>query len=136
MKTAVTFILAVITAASSFLARGSGIVDTTASPHAVVQPVGLDEVKWTDGFWADRFEMCRTQMVPGMARLMQGTNYSQFYYNFEILAGLVQGKAHGASFNDGDFYKFLEGASATLAVTNDAALQKKLDGIIAVIAKA
>ena len=25
------------------------------SPHAVVQPVRLDEVRWTDGFWADRF---------------------------------------------------------------------------------
>ena len=136
MKTAATIILTVIATASSFLARGSGIVDTTASPHAVVQPIGLDEVKWTEGFWADRFEMCRTQMVPGMARLMQGTNYSQFYYNFEILAGIVGGKPHGASFNDGDFYKFLEGASATLAVTNDAALQKKLDEIIAVIAKA
>ena len=62
---------------------------------------------------------------------MEGTNYSQFYYNFEILAGLAEGKPHGATFNDGDFYKFLEGASATLAVTNDAACSAKLDEIIA-----
>ena len=33
--------------------------------------------------------------------------------------GEVQGKGHGSTFNDGDFYKWLEGASATLAVTND-----------------
>jgi len=112
-----------------------GVVDTTASPFAKVQTVGLGEVRWTRGFWADRFELCRTQMVPSMARLMQGTNYSQFYYNFEILAGRAEGKPHGASFNDGDFYKFLEGAAATLAVTNDEALKKSLDEIIGVIAQ-
>jgi DUF1680 family protein len=129
------FIFATVCLPASLLAE-RGVVDTTASPFAKVQTVGLDEVHWTDGFWADRFELCRTQMVPSMARLMQGTNYSQFYFNFEILAGLAEGKSRGASFNDGDFYKFLEGASATLAVTNDAALQKSLDDIIAVIAQA
>ena len=129
------FIFATVCLPASLLAE-RGVVDTTASPFAKVQTVGLDEVRWTDGFWADRFELCRTQMVPSMARLMQGTNYSQFYFNFEILAGLAEGKSRGASFNDGDFYKFLEGASATLAVTNDAALQKSLDDIIAVIAQA
>ena len=115
------------------VAAAPGVVDTTGSPFAKVQTVGLDEVRWTRGFWADRFELCRTQMVPGMARLMEGTNYSQFYYNFEILAGHVEGKPHGASFNDGDFYKFLEGATATLAVTNDARLNEKLDEVIGVI---
>ena len=115
--------------------HAAGVVDTTASPFAKVQTVGLEEVRWTDGFWADRFELCRTQMVPSMARLMAGTNYSQFYFNFQILAGLVEGKPHGASFNDGDFYKFLEGATATLAVTNDARINEKLDEVIAVIAQ-
>jgi DUF1680 family protein len=113
-----------------------GAVDTTASPFARVRTVGLDEARWTEGFWADRFELCRTQMIPGMARLMQGTNYTQFYRNFEITAGLAEGKSHGASFNDGDFYKFLEGASATLSVTNDARVNAKLDEVIAVIARA
>jgi hypothetical protein len=129
------FIFTTVCLPASLLAE-RGVVDTTASPFAKVQTVGLDEVRWTDGFWADRFELCRTQMVPSMARLMQSTNYSQFYFNFEILTGLAEGKSRGASFNDGDFYKFLEGASATLAVTNDAALKKSLDDIIAVIAQA
>ena len=76
-------------------------------------------------------------MVPSMARLMTGTNYTQFLRNFELVAGLQKdGRVRGASFNDGDFYKFIEGASATLAVTNDGALQKQLDDIIAVVAKA
>ncbi len=113
-----------------------GVVDTTCSPFAKIRTVGLDEVHWTQGFWLDRFELCRTQMIPSMGRLMEGTNYSQFYYNFEIAAGLVDGKPHGATFNDGDFYKFLEGASATLAVTNNPDLRQMLDRIIAVIGRA
>jgi len=136
MKIPAKILSALLVMTATLLAAEPGVVDTTASPHAMVQPVGLHEVKWTDGFWADRFELCRTLMVPGMMRLMQGTNYSQFYHNFEILAGRATGKPRGASFNDGDFYKFLEGASATLAVTNDATLQKTLDDIIAVIAQA
>ncbi|HXT12175.1 MAG TPA: glycoside hydrolase family 127 protein [Candidatus Angelobacter sp.] len=120
----------------SLVAKDAGLTDTTSSAFAQIRPVGLDEAHWTTGFWADRFDLCRTQMVPSMARLMEGTNYSQFFYNFKITAGLAKGKFHGASFNDGDFYKFLEGASATLAATNDAPLRQELDDIIAVIAKA
>jgi hypothetical protein len=128
--------IVVVALAQAAFAGEPGVVDTTSSPLAQVHTVGMNEVHWTDGFWADRFELCRTQMVPGMDRLMEGTNYSQFFRNFEIVAGLIPGKAHGASFNDGDFYKFLEAASATLAATNDVALEARLDEIIAVIAKA
>ncbi len=112
------------------------VADTSASAFAQVHGVGLDEVRWTSGFWADRVALCRTRMVPSMERLMEGTNYSQFYRNFEIAAGLAEGKSRGATFNDGDFYKFLEGANAILTVSNDPALQKRLDEIIAVIARA
>jgi DUF1680 family protein len=133
---AVLFGLALAFLAVKVALASSGVVDTTASPFAQVRTVGLDEARWTHGFWADRFELCRTQSVPAMARLMQGTNYSQFYYNFEILAGLVDGKAHGASFNDGDFYKFLEGASATLAAVNNSRINTKLDEVIQVIGDA
>jgi DUF1680 family protein len=118
------------------VAVGAGVADTTSSPFAQIRTVGLNESRWTRGFWADRFELCRTQMIPSMARLMQGTNYSQFYRNFEIAAGLVEGKSRGASFNDGDFYKFLEGAAATLAVTNNSRINNKLDEVIGVIARA
>jgi len=120
----------------SLVAGEPGVVDTSSSPYARVRTVGLDEVRWTHGFWAGRFDLCRTQMVPHMSALMDGTNYSQFYQNFRIAAGLVGGHYRGAPFNDGDFYKLLEGASATLAVTNDAALSNRLDEVIGVIARA
>src|SRR5215471_1149125 len=57
------------------------VLDNRASPHAQVHTVGLDEVRWTNGFWADRFELCRTRMLPAMGQLMEGTNYTQFFRN-------------------------------------------------------
>ena len=117
-------------------ASEQGLVDTSASPFAQIRTVGLAEAHWNRGFWGNRIELCRTQMIPSMARLIEGTNYSQFFRNFEITAGLAEGKSRGATFNDGDFYKFLEGASAILAETNDSVLKQKLDDIISVIARA
>lgn len=46
-----------------------GVVDNRLSPHATIQSVGLHEVQWTGGFWADRFRNCRERMVPNMWRL-------------------------------------------------------------------
>lgn len=125
------FLLAASTAGAT-----APVLDNSASPHAQVRTVGLNEVQWTAGFWAARFASCRTQMLPGMARLLEGTNYSQFLRNFEIAAGLAEGRSRGAPFNDGDFYKFLEAASAVYAVTHDEALSRQLDRSIEIIAKA
>jgi DUF1680 family protein len=107
-----------------------------SAPHALLQPIPLRDVHWTEGFWAARFDLCRTQMVPSMQTLMEGTNHSQFLQNFRIAAGLAEGRRRGPPFNDGDFYKFLEGAAATLAVTNDPALSSYINDAIDVIGKA
>jgi DUF1680 family protein len=112
------------------------VVANAASPHARVRTVGLDEVKWTDGFWAQRFDFCRTQMLPSMGRLMEGTNYSQFFRNFEIAAGLAEGRSRGAAFNDGELYKLIEAACAVYAVTHDEFYGRHLDRAIDVIVKA
>jgi len=112
------------------------VVENRASPSAVVQAVGLDEARWTEGFWAQRFEVCRRVMLPGLGRLMEGTNYTQFFRNFEIAAGLAEGRHRGAPFNDGDFYKLMEAASAVYAVTGDPDLDRNLDRAIEVVARA
>jgi DUF1680 family protein len=125
------FLLAAVVAMAD-----SGLVDNSKSPQAKVRSVGLHDVQWTRGFWAERFELCRAQVLPGMARLMEATNHSQFFRNFEIAAGLAEGRHRGAPFNDGEFYKFLEAASALLAATHDANLDRELDRYIAVIARA
>jgi DUF1680 family protein len=118
------------------LAAEPGLTDTSSSPYAQVRTVGLDEVRWTRGFWADRFEVCRRQTIPALEAIMEGTNYSQFYQNFRIAAGLAEGRHRGPPFNDGDFYKWLEAASALFAVTKDPQLERHLDEIITVVARA
>ena len=139
MKTATllgVIVLGFVLVMNQSRAADAAVVDDGQSPFAKVRSVGLAESRWTSGFWADRCELCRTVMIPSLERLMQGTNYSQFYRNFQITAGLVPGHSRGASFNDGEFYKLLEAASAILAVTNDPVLRRELDEQIAVIGQA
>src|SRR5258708_20188697 len=85
---------------------------------------------------AERFEACRTVTIRTMWRLMEGTEPTQFFQNFRVAAGLAEGTHRGPRFNDGDFYKWIEAASATLAVTPDHELDARLDEIIDVLAKA
>ncbi|HLZ52845.1 MAG TPA: glycoside hydrolase family 127 protein, partial [Verrucomicrobiae bacterium] len=117
-------------------AAESGVADDRLSPDAQVRSVGLDEARWTQGLWAERFALCRQRMIPAMWQLMAGTNYTQFYQNFRIAAGLEPGRHHGAPFNDGDFYKWLEGASAMYAQTHDPRLGATIEQIVGVIGKA
>lgn len=126
------FVLAV--AAKSF--SEPGVADGGASPHAQVRSVGLDEVRWTEGFWAKRHDSLCHEMLPGLVRLMDGTNYTQYFRNFEIAAGPQEGSYRGAPFNDGDYYKLIEAVSAVYAVTHDEEQSRYLDSAIAVIAKA
>src|SRR5262249_37592555 len=58
-----------------------GLTDTSASPHVVVRSVGLADVKWMTGFWADRFQTCRADMIPAMGQVMEGTKHSHFLEN-------------------------------------------------------
>ena len=115
---------------------GRGLVDTSASPHVVLRGVGLADVTWTKGFWADRFATCREAMIPTMGRLMGGTEPSQFLHNFRVAAGDEKGRHRGPPWNDGDFYKWLEAAAAVYAVTKNPALDRRMDEVIAVLARA
>src|SRR5262245_60163887 len=107
-----------------------------ASPQVKLHQVGLTDANWTTGFWADRFETCRSATIPAMGDVMEGTERSQFLHNFRIAAGLAEGKHRGPSWNDGDFYKWLEAAAAVYAVTKDRDLDRQMDEAIAVLAKA
>jgi DUF1680 family protein len=75
-------------------------------------------------------------MIPALWSIMEGTNHSQFYRNFEIAAGLAEGKHRGAPFNDGDFYKWIEAACASLATHADSVLEARIESIISVISRA
>lgn len=105
-------------------------------PHCVMTPVKLTDARWNGGFWKDRFETCCTETIPALAAIMEGRERSQFLVNFRIAAGMEKGVYRGPPWNDGDLYKWMEAASAVYSVTRDPALDRQLDAMIEVIAKA
>ncbi|MDC0937339.1 glycoside hydrolase family 127 protein, partial [Pirellulales bacterium] len=112
------------------------VVDTSNSEFARIGPVGFDEVRWTSGFWRARTATCYEQSVPAMWELMESGKYKPFLGHFLIAAGRAEGGHHGAKWNDGDFYKWLEAATVAVAVTGDNDLQEAIDRSIAAIAAA
>ena len=67
--------------AGSVHAGERALIDTTQSPSAKMYMVDLSDVKWTDGFWADRFEVCRTTMIPNMWKIFQDEKGSHAWAN-------------------------------------------------------
>ena len=112
------------------------VVDTSGSEFAKVGPVGFDEVRWTDGFWEHRTTTCFQRSVPSMWELMESGKYKPFLGHFLIAAGQAEGGHHGAKWNDGDFYKWLEAAIVTVAVTGDERLKLAIDRSINAISAA
>lgn len=132
-------LLASIAGAHTAWAGATALIDTSRSPHARMHPPGLGDVRWTGGLLGERFEVCRTTMVPHMWTIFSDQHESHAWDNFLLAAGLGQGrdgKPHGPPFNDGDFLKWVEALCQVYAVTKDPAIDRHLDEIIAVVAKA
>lgn len=116
-------------------AQDKALVNTSASPYAKLSPVDMNAVKWTEGFWADRFDVCRKVMVPELWKTYMDADKCHSFKNFEIAAGLDTGRFRGPSFHDGDFYKTLESVAALYASTKDERLDHLMDHAIDVIAR-
>ena len=117
-------------------AQNKALVNTSLSPYAKLSSVDMGSVKWTEGFWADRFKVCRDSMIPHMWGVYTDANVGHAYQNFQIAAGLDTGSHVGPSFQDGDFYKMMEAITAMYSVTKDPKLDALLDDAIALIGKA
>jgi DUF1680 family protein len=116
-------------------AQNKGLVANSESPYSKLQSVGLQDVKWTNGFWKEQFDVETKNTLPYMWDLYHNDEISHAYKNFEIAAGLSKGTFKGPSFHDGDFYKIFEGMAATYAVTKDKKLDAEMDKAIALFAK-
>jgi DUF1680 family protein len=121
---------------ASIYSQNNALVNTSLSPHSTLRGINMSDVKWTKGFWAERFAACRDSMVPSMWRLFNNPDIAHSYCNFEIASGLKQGVHKGPPFHDGDFYKWFEGMAMVYAVTKDPKLDRLMDEIIITIAKA
>jgi DUF1680 family protein len=117
------------------IAQNKGLVANTQSPYSKLQSVGLQDVKWTNGFWKEQFDVETNNTLPYMWNLYHNDSITHAYKNFEIAAGLMKGKFSGPSFHDGDFYKVFEAMAATYAVTKDKNLEAQMDKAIVLLAK-
>ncbi len=114
----------------------NSLVNTAASPHAQLNSIGLSDVHWTNGFWAERFAVCRDAMVPQLWQTYTSKEICFAFQNFRVAAGLDTGRFRGPSFHDGDFYKTLEAVAAMYATTKSRQLEAWMDEAISVIGKA
>lgn len=112
------------------------VVNTSASPHVKFRNLDLGAVRWTSGFWGERFELCRQVTIPALFAVMQKPDNSANFQNLRIAARLAEGKFFGNHWSDGDCYKLIEAAAAVYGVTGDPELDRVMDQWIEVIAKA
>ncbi|MEJ8842935.1 glycoside hydrolase family 127 protein [Lacibacter sp. H375] len=114
----------------------TSLVNTQGSSYAKLTGVGMSDVQWTKGFWAERFAVCRDAMLPQLWQTYTSKDICYSFQNFRVAAGLDTGRFRGPSFHDGDFYKTLEAVAAMYATTKDPQLEKWMDEAIDVIGKA
>ena len=123
----------------------SGLTDMSNSQQAIMTNTPLGSVKWTGGFWADRFKVMSTTGIwsmwdtwntPWETIDAMGLHGSNGFRNFEVAAGTVKGKHHGPPFHDGDMYKWLEACATVYAITKDPKLDALMDKFIEQVALA
>ncbi len=113
--------------------------------QAVMQNTPMGAVRWTGGFWGDRFQILSTTGIWSMWDTWNtpyetidalGLHGSHGFANFQVAAGTVKGKHHGPPFHDGDMYKWLEACAAVYAVTKDPKIDALMDKFIEQVALA
>jgi len=121
--------------------RGQSVPAAEAAPaarlyaRAALRPADMTAVRWTQGFWAQRYALCRDTVVPAMKQALLAPENSACLVNFTIGAGLESGKHQGTFWSDGDCYKWLEALAWLYAINRDPALDRELDTWIERIAK-
>ena len=101
-----------------------------------LRSVPMGHVQWTDGFWADRFELCRTAMLPTLHSTLLDPKCSAQLNRLKFSAGLIDKNPGGVDWADGDCYKWIEAMAHVHSVRPDSRLGALMDEWIAVIAKA
>lgn len=98
-----------------------------------IQGVPISQVSIKDQFWTPRIETNRTVTIPSSFKKCEETGRVE---NF-VLAAKKSGKFLTTfPFDDTDIYKIIEGASFSMSVHPDKKLDKYVDSLINLIAKA
>ena len=98
-----------------------------------IQAIDFTRVKLSDQFWLPRIETNRLVTIPASFARCENTGRVN---NF-VMAAAKSGKfCTKFPFDDTDIYKTIEGASFSLAVHPDSALQAYVDSLIAIVGAA
>lgn len=99
-----------------------------------LRPLGLDEVRITGGFWADRQGTNAAVTLPHIARWQEREGWMG---NFDLAAtGRLPEGRRGREFSDSEIYKFLEAAAWELGRRPDPALEETFRDRVARVAAA
>lgn len=104
------------------------VTRTTASPHARVRAVTVGAVTLHDGFWHARTEANRMHGIPHLLERLEEHGVVE---NFRPGA-----ERRGFWFTDSDLYKWMEAAAWSLGSHPDAALEGRLDALVATVCAA
>ncbi len=104
--------------------------------YPVRWPAATD-VRFTDGFWFDRFETNRTVTLRAALAKCEETGRLDNFRNAALArAGVAHAGFKGMWFNDAVVYKTVEGVSRVIATSPDETISAVLDSWIAAIAAA
>ncbi|WP_375387384.1 glycoside hydrolase family 127 protein [uncultured Amnibacterium sp.] len=99
-----------------------------------LRPLGLDEVRITGGFWADRVDTNRDATLPHILHWLEREGWLP---NFDLAAaGTLPEGRRGREFADSEIYKFLEAAAWSLGTSPSAALEATFGSVVARVAAA
>ncbi len=105
-----------------------------------LNPIPLTNVAIDDRFWTPRQRLMTDVTIPYMEQILRdevpGAQKSHAIGNFAMAAGEEQGEYYGMVFQDSDVAKWLEAAAYSLALKPDAALEKRVDDVVALMQKA
>ena len=137
MKNRMSMLLALATAlfALPSLAENRGVLGDSRSPHTKLHCLDIDESRWTDGFWAERWEINRKVTQPVIWKALNDPTNGATFLNFLIHAGERAGEPARTAWSDGDVYKYLEGIAYVYAQAKDESLSRHMDEMIAAFAK-
>lgn len=112
------------------------IINNSRSPKAVLKSVPLNSVRWTAGFWAERFRQTYEVTVRQLWELLADPQVGHVLDNMRIAAGLQHGEFAGVDWQDEWLYKWIEAAACLFKATSDPWLDARMDEAVALIGQA
>lgn len=114
------------------------ITTRTATPvapsHGALSPLGLDEVRLTGGFWADRQQVNADASLAHIEHWMEREGWIG---NFDAAAAGTLGPGRGGrEFSDSEVYKLLEAMAWEIGRSDDEALEARFTALVARVAAA